>query len=173
MPVTKSTVGDFTMKRFALGLALALPLMATISLPAKADPEPVEYVRVCDLYGYGYFYIPGTDICLNPVTGETRQQTEQGTKIGQTDMADQIDILNGRLGYAFEGIALAIALPQAIIQPGHTFAIAGNWGQFQGAHALGLSTAVAFGDHMMITGGAGIGLSGRLVGTRAGFNLSW
>lgn len=24
-----------------------------------AEPEPVEYVRVCDAYGTGYFYIPG------------------------------------------------------------------------------------------------------------------
>lgn len=26
--------------------------------------EPVEYVRVCSVYGSGYFYIPGTDTCL-------------------------------------------------------------------------------------------------------------
>jgi hypothetical protein len=25
---------------------------------------PVEYVRVCDVYGAGFFYIPGTDTCL-------------------------------------------------------------------------------------------------------------
>ena len=25
---------------------------------------PVEYVRVCDWTGAGYFYIPGTDTCL-------------------------------------------------------------------------------------------------------------
>ncbi len=29
-----------------------------------ADPEPVEYVRVCDAYGSGFFYIPGTETCL-------------------------------------------------------------------------------------------------------------
>ena len=29
-----------------------------------ADPEPVEYVRVCDVYGAGFFYIPGTETCL-------------------------------------------------------------------------------------------------------------
>jgi len=33
-----------------------------------ADPpvaaEPVEYVRVCDAFGKGFFYIPGTDTCL-------------------------------------------------------------------------------------------------------------
>ncbi|MFN3548898.1 MAG: porin [Mesorhizobium sp.] len=29
-----------------------------------AEPEPVEYVRVCDAYGAGFFYIPGTETCL-------------------------------------------------------------------------------------------------------------
>ena len=28
------------------------------------EPEPVEYVRVCDVYGPGYYYIPGTETCL-------------------------------------------------------------------------------------------------------------
>ncbi|WP_235919328.1 porin [Aureimonas psammosilenae] len=28
------------------------------------EPEPVEYVRVCDVYGTGFFYIPGTETCL-------------------------------------------------------------------------------------------------------------
>lgn len=31
-------------------------------LPVKA--KPVEYVKVCSLYGVGYYYIPGTDICM-------------------------------------------------------------------------------------------------------------
>ena len=30
-----------------------------------AEPEPVEYVRVCDAYGAGFFYIPGTETCLS------------------------------------------------------------------------------------------------------------
>lgn len=29
-----------------------------------AEPEPLEYVRVCDVYGAGFFYIPGTETCL-------------------------------------------------------------------------------------------------------------
>ncbi|RUX93290.1 MULTISPECIES: porin, partial [unclassified Mesorhizobium] len=27
-------------------------------------PEPAEYVKICDVYGAGYFYIPGTETCL-------------------------------------------------------------------------------------------------------------
>src|SRR5262249_51706896 len=31
-------------------------------LPVKA--KPVEYVKVCSIYGAGFFYIPGTDTCI-------------------------------------------------------------------------------------------------------------
>src|SRR6476660_9226034 len=31
-------------------------------LPVKA--KPVEYVKICSLYGEGFYYIPGSDICL-------------------------------------------------------------------------------------------------------------
>ncbi|MBU4528351.1 MAG: porin [Hoeflea sp.] len=36
-----------------------------------AEPEPVEYVRVCDAFGVGYFYIPGTETCLR-ISGYVR-----------------------------------------------------------------------------------------------------
>ncbi|MGV8939562.1 MAG: porin, partial [Allorhizobium sp.] len=35
------------------------------------EPEPMEYVRVCDAFGTGYFYIPGTETCLK-IGGEVR-----------------------------------------------------------------------------------------------------
>ncbi|RAZ72939.1 porin [Mesorhizobium atlanticum] len=31
---------------------------------AAAEPDPTEYVKICDVYGAGYFYIPGTETCL-------------------------------------------------------------------------------------------------------------
>ena len=34
-------------------------------------PEPIDYVRVCDAFGPGYYYIPGTDTCL-AVAGRIR-----------------------------------------------------------------------------------------------------
>lgn len=45
---------------------------------SSAHAEPVEYVKICSLYGAGFHYIPGTDICANEVTGETRQLTAGG-----------------------------------------------------------------------------------------------
>src|SRR5262249_47817510 len=31
-------------------------------LPLKA--KPVDYVKICSLYGVGFYYIPGTDMCI-------------------------------------------------------------------------------------------------------------
>src|SRR5262245_28179362 len=54
-------------KSLLLGSAAAL-VAATGARAADAvtvaEPEPVEYVRVCDVYGAGFFYIPGTETCL-------------------------------------------------------------------------------------------------------------
>ncbi|PZU80589.1 MAG: hypothetical protein DI528_22260, partial [Shinella sp.] len=36
---------------------------------------PVEYVRVCDAFGTGYFYIPGTETCLK-IGGYVRAQVD-------------------------------------------------------------------------------------------------
>src|SRR6202166_2531286 len=36
--------------------------MAADALLKKAPP--IQYVRICDRYGYGFFQIPGSSICL-------------------------------------------------------------------------------------------------------------
>lgn len=41
-------------------------LTAFHSFQAAADePKPVDYVRVCDAYGAGFFYVPGTETCID------------------------------------------------------------------------------------------------------------
>ena len=54
-----------------------------------AEPEPVEYVRVCDVYGAGYFYIPGTETCLR-ISGWVRHQIGTNT-IGGTQVQTGVD----------------------------------------------------------------------------------
>ena len=52
-------------KRMLLGSAATLTAIASAQaadLPVKA--KPVEYVKVCSLYGVGFYYIPGTDMCI-------------------------------------------------------------------------------------------------------------
>ncbi|MBY5807028.1 porin, partial [Rhizobium ruizarguesonis] len=51
-------------KSLLLGSAAALAVVSGAQAAdaiVAAEPEPVEYVRVCDAYGTGYFYIPGTE----------------------------------------------------------------------------------------------------------------
>src|ERR1700730_18959743 len=52
-------------KTLVLGSAAGLLAMGgaqAADLPVKA--KAVEYVRICSLYGAGFFYIPGTDTCI-------------------------------------------------------------------------------------------------------------
>ena len=56
MKMVKSLVLGSTAALFAVGGAQAA------DLPVKA--KTVEYVRICSLYGAGFFYIPGTDTCI-------------------------------------------------------------------------------------------------------------
>ena len=52
-------------KSLLLGSAAGLVAVAgaqAADLPVKA--KPVQYVKICSLYGVGFYYIPGTDMCL-------------------------------------------------------------------------------------------------------------
>ncbi|MDS1134670.1 porin [Nitratireductor indicus] len=66
------------LKSLLIGSA-ALMAAATGAKAADAivvpEPEPMEYVRVCDVYGAGFFYIPGTETCLK-IGGYVRYQID-------------------------------------------------------------------------------------------------
>src|SRR3954447_12456632 len=55
----------------AAGL-IAMSGAQAADLPVKA--KAVEYVRICSLYGAGFFYIPGTDTCIK-IGGYLRADT--------------------------------------------------------------------------------------------------
>lgn len=58
------------LKALLLGSAAAMISTAGVSTSAiaadavVAEPHPVEYVRVCDMYGAKWFYMPGTETCI-------------------------------------------------------------------------------------------------------------
>jgi len=65
-------------KSLLLGSAAGLVAVAgaqAADLPVKA--KPVEYVKICSLYGVGFYYIPGTDMCLK-VGGWVRAEYAYG-----------------------------------------------------------------------------------------------
>jgi hypothetical protein len=67
-------------KSLLLGSAAALAVVSGAQAAdaiVAAEPEPMEYVRVCDAFGTGYFYIPGTETCLQ-ISGWVRFQVDFG-----------------------------------------------------------------------------------------------
>ncbi|MBO6539007.1 MAG: porin [Rhizobiaceae bacterium] len=56
------------LKSLLIGSAAVMAASATSAKAADAivmaEPEPMEYVRICDVYGTGFFYIPGTETCM-------------------------------------------------------------------------------------------------------------
>ncbi|WP_117195488.1 porin [Rhizobium terrae] len=76
-------------KSLLLGSAAALAAVSGAQAAdaiVAAEPEPMEYVRVCDAFGTGYFYIPGTETCLK-IGGYVRFETffQDGTYAGIDD----------------------------------------------------------------------------------------
>jgi len=69
-------------KSLLLGSATGLVAIAgaqAADLPVKA--KPVQYVKICSLYGAGFYYIPGTDTCLK-VGGFVRAEVNVNTPGG-------------------------------------------------------------------------------------------
>jgi Porin subfamily len=63
-------------KSLLLGTAAGIVAVAgaqAADLPTKA--KPVQYVKICSLYGDGFYYIPGTDTCIK-MGGYVRVQAE-------------------------------------------------------------------------------------------------
>jgi porin-like protein len=75
-----------TVKSLLLGSAAGLVAVAgaqAADLPVKA--KPVEYVKICTLYGAGFYYVPGTDTCLK-LGAYLRFQIESDATGGTTFM---------------------------------------------------------------------------------------
>jgi len=70
-------------KSLLLGSAAALVAVTgarAADAVVVAEPEPVEYVRVCDAYGAGFYYVPGTETCLK-VSGYVRADIQGGDNV--------------------------------------------------------------------------------------------
>ncbi|SIT58843.1 Porin omp2b [Mesorhizobium prunaredense] len=83
-------------KSLLLGSAAALVAVSgarAADAVVVAEPEPAEYVRICDVYGAGYFYIPGTETCLR-IGGYVRYDMGIGD-VGSFDGAENLDVEDG------------------------------------------------------------------------------
>nr|WP_321454822.1 porin [uncultured Cohaesibacter sp.] len=62
-------------KSLILGSAAVLVAGGAAQAADLPVAEPVDYVKVCDAYGTGYFFIPGTDTCLK-LSGYVRTEAQ-------------------------------------------------------------------------------------------------
>jgi len=53
-------------------------LVASLVIASSASAAPVEYVKICSVYGAEFLYLPGTDVCWNSHTGDARMATAGG-----------------------------------------------------------------------------------------------
>jgi len=83
-------------KSVLLGSAAALVAVSgarAADAVVVAEPEPAEYDKICDVYGAGYFYIPGTETCLR-IGGYVRYDIGMGD-VGSFDGAKSVDHEDG------------------------------------------------------------------------------
>ena len=74
----------------AAGLMVASGAYAA-DLPGEAAPVAVDYVKVCDAYGAGFFYIPGTETCLD-ISGRVRARVQYTNNFDVAAAADPIKL---------------------------------------------------------------------------------
>lgn len=138
------TSGPQVLRRRLRAVLAAAALTLLTSAPGHAA---VEYVKVCSLYGAGFFYIPGTDTCMN----------------ANQIVADQFALAR-ELTRAATGAAMATALVNPWLPNGTNYAISTHWAVFDGQHAVGVAGLVRLQGNLALSAGVAVGLDqGRLL----------
>jgi len=149
-------------KSLLLGSAAGVVAMAgaqAADLPVKA--KPVQYVKICSLYGAGFYYIPGTDTCLK-VGGWVRQYIGVNSNnnltngyLGSGNLATRAS--NNGWAYKSRGYITADARTQT------------EWGTLRGYIAIGESTQGSQGASVFNSNRAFIQLAGFTFGVSQSF----
>jgi hypothetical protein len=151
--------GRIALDRIALGRAaraiigaVTVSLAAMVATPSLAqDGPPPEYVKVCDRYGAGYGYIPGSETCVSH----------------QQIIDNQFAIARAATRAA-TGVAMAASLANPYLPTGTNFAVAGHWAGFDGQNAVGFSGLARLSGNFVFSGGFAAGLDyGSLTTTSA------
>jgi hypothetical protein len=133
-----------TAARFIVAAAIAVFACLAVT-PSQA--QPVEYVRICDLYGAGFFYVPGTDTCL-----QSRQVADNQFAIARANTR------------AATGTAMAASLVAPYLPNGTNYAVSAHWAGFDGQHATGFSGLMRLSGHFVFSAGVAVGLDrGKLI----------
>ncbi|SPF45187.1 exported hypothetical protein [Candidatus Sulfopaludibacter sp. SbA4] len=58
-------------------LSSVILVVGVLGIASNGHAQPT-YLKVCSPYGAGFYYIPGTDICIHALTGDTREASTAG-----------------------------------------------------------------------------------------------
>ncbi|HLH98907.1 MAG TPA: porin [Xanthobacteraceae bacterium] len=131
-------------RRQAASASLATAVAAfalTMATPKQAAASPVEYVKVCSLYGADFLYLPGTDTCTN----------------ASQIVANQFGI--ARLStQAATGTAMAASLVNPWLPDNTNYAISLHWAGFDGQNAVGFAGLMRIKGNLAFSAGVSLGL---------------
>jgi Porin subfamily len=128
-------------------VVLAAVAAGFAAMAATQAQAAVEYVKICSLYGAGFFYIPGTDTCV-----DARQIVQ-----------NQYDIARAQTRSA-TGTAMAVSLVAPWLPTGTNYAVSSHWAAFDGQNAAGVSGLMRISGNLVFSAGFAAGLDqGRLV----------
>src|SRR5256885_2933624 len=93
-------LSNFGKSSFRTALLIAI---VTVAMRAPGSAGPVEYVKVCDVYGQGFFNIPGTDTCIRLSAGA---QAGFGGTTTDFSVNPSFDVSGSGFVYGASGMAL-------------------------------------------------------------------
>jgi len=113
-------------------LVFALASLAGFVVASTPSFAVVEYVKICSIYGAYYYYSPGTDSCVNAITGEVKTQFEGGTINRQTyvtarvralesDFCDECFAVVGSSGVSTRSVQMQVSTRLAVGRYNVTF----------------------------------------------------
>jgi hypothetical protein len=133
--------------RAARSIASAVIAMFAAMVATPSHAAPVEYVRICSLYGAGFFYIPGTDTCTN-----ANQIVDNQFGIARANTLSAT------------GTAMAASLVAPWLPTGTNYAVSTHWATFDGQNAAGFSGLMRLSGNFVLSAGFAAGLDrGRLL----------
>ena len=130
-----------SIKAAPLALAAVIAGQVVMVTTAPSQAQPVEYTKICSLYGAGFFYIPGTDTCTN----------------AQSIVANEFAAARANT-LASTGTAMAASLVAPWLPTGTNYAVSGHWAAFNGQNAFGASGLMRISGNFVFSAGFALGL---------------
>ena len=140
------------LKTLLLGSAAAFAVVGGAQAADLSVAEPVEYVKACEAFGAGFYYIPGTDTCLhvfghvefdanfgpNSATYSTHSASWDFVTTGEANFDAQsmtdVGVLEGALGIIATD-NLSAGLDESGVNPNELFTLDYGWLKLGGLQA--------------------------------------